>query len=1243
MGIILYTLLCGGLPFDDDDEDEMKQLIIKGEYEEPSWLSDGQSLGSRRPHLASFVLLKARISLEPLSLIRSLLSADPASRPCVKDILAHPWFTKSIYPACFSGLPSPMTQSPPNVIKAFDTAPSSFFASGSSDADKDALLLPMSTPTSPQRQPASSHPAVATSGSEVSDTSFEFRDGEQSSASGLTTPTTVESGDAGGETAATSSTAMGGGGGSSGNEANTLRRAGSESTLTKTAFHIGTRTGGVSKIDLGEDLAEEEEDHLENLEEMYPPHLPLAQNSRTPSRTKRRSISSTLSERLHPSASTQHLFNLGSQPTPFPTVDYLTLLTEHRASRFSTPDEQELVKGLERLGFDTGQLMHSVSSDACDTSGALWWILKSKMTSERTEHIEREQAEEEALKRRTAEAAAALPEKREAEEKQEDARRQLRSTSPACLPLPLARTATSSTTPLESPMLPTSKKEPVVELSMAVDDPFGNPTVVAGPISVKPPNPLSAGFEDPSSSLQTFSDESKLHSPSFFPTSRSFPNHLDETASGSGSFSLPHDGLRSVSPVDHILITSTSPPSSPGKSRRADMGKTRSSSVSMLQTLAAGLTRKKSDERGFREEVERLDPKPIALPQQAHSKLQKPPPSSPASRPSVSSSSATSSSTTPKAEPNRLASPARRATHPMDEHRTSETSSLPTIHSVDSGGSSFSSIGRAKPQSKPTSSLLSTFRQWFREDLRKQRGKRPAHMPSAPVHSSSSGSHGGGGHHKSGSISRSTPRHSLEQRIPKYPIAARRGPATELGRPSMTRQSSSQQSIHSRQSAHSRRSSIASVHLPAIDASLSGAPGGSDPFWASHLNRMPSDPGRRRSLESRTPTGEGSRRSHSRPSSVRSFNLGQAHGSGIERHLSRSPTASSAGSIRRSAVASPLQHYHRRVGSTSSTKVVRQIKTHSSGGAHMRSPSAGSSVRSFSSTPHSTSDVNLSSRADAVLTDADAAQLESLDEGIETLSEHQGTPTSRPGSPSRPPSACSSRHSNTVLVAHRTKTVLASPYHARGPPRMHLTSSDITPRVKPVLRDVFALKPVDGDDPDWVDEDEGFEGGLGQGGTKRRHHGHHGGHGRSSSFSSMTSFTVGGGGGGGSRGMTSPSAALKIAPASRYPLSSFGSSAFSSSAPSSLTVGIGLLGNVRLPSPILNTSASTFSSSQPETTVSLNEALPESAGGPSTTATAKVLGSARRQGLPAPAFRSADIVEEEEEEEDVSLSTTQGD
>jgi serine/threonine protein kinase len=41
LGIILYTLLTGGLPFDDDDDVVMRRKIIKGEYDDPEWLSDG--------------------------------------------------------------------------------------------------------------------------------------------------------------------------------------------------------------------------------------------------------------------------------------------------------------------------------------------------------------------------------------------------------------------------------------------------------------------------------------------------------------------------------------------------------------------------------------------------------------------------------------------------------------------------------------------------------------------------------------------------------------------------------------------------------------------------------------------------------------------------------------------------------------------------------------------------------------------------------------------------------------------------------------------------------------------------------------------------------------------------------------------------------------------------------------------------------------------------------------------------
>jgi 5'-AMP-activated protein kinase catalytic alpha subunit len=41
MGVLLYALLCGFLPFDDESISSLYKKIQQGVYEKPSWLSSG--------------------------------------------------------------------------------------------------------------------------------------------------------------------------------------------------------------------------------------------------------------------------------------------------------------------------------------------------------------------------------------------------------------------------------------------------------------------------------------------------------------------------------------------------------------------------------------------------------------------------------------------------------------------------------------------------------------------------------------------------------------------------------------------------------------------------------------------------------------------------------------------------------------------------------------------------------------------------------------------------------------------------------------------------------------------------------------------------------------------------------------------------------------------------------------------------------------------------------------------------
>ena len=77
-GIILYALLCGSLPFDDDHVPNLFRKIKAGHFFIPDYISE---------HVRKLML--------------SMLNVDPLKRASIKDIKENPWFQKDLAPYLF--------------------------------------------------------------------------------------------------------------------------------------------------------------------------------------------------------------------------------------------------------------------------------------------------------------------------------------------------------------------------------------------------------------------------------------------------------------------------------------------------------------------------------------------------------------------------------------------------------------------------------------------------------------------------------------------------------------------------------------------------------------------------------------------------------------------------------------------------------------------------------------------------------------------------------------------------------------------------------------------------------------------------------------------------------------------------------------------------------------------------------------------------------------------------------------
>ena len=115
LGVVLYVLVCGALPFDGANLQCLRDRVLSGRFRIPFFMSSGQSgsEGGKPADISSFIrtertdeffifhhryyiVLMSCHTSECESLIRKILVLDPARRISLQQIKSHPWMAAEV-------------------------------------------------------------------------------------------------------------------------------------------------------------------------------------------------------------------------------------------------------------------------------------------------------------------------------------------------------------------------------------------------------------------------------------------------------------------------------------------------------------------------------------------------------------------------------------------------------------------------------------------------------------------------------------------------------------------------------------------------------------------------------------------------------------------------------------------------------------------------------------------------------------------------------------------------------------------------------------------------------------------------------------------------------------------------------------------------------------------------------------------------------------------------------------------